>query len=45
VQKQRQLVIITQETMKAALAKLKAQAEVDDPEIEESWMAPNGVIL
>jgi hypothetical protein len=28
--------MITQETMKAVQAKLKAQAEVDDPEIEES---------
>ncbi len=43
VQKQRHPAMITQEMTKAEPAKLKAQAEVDEPRAEVSWMDPSCV--
>ena len=37
VQKQQQPTMITKDTMKAAPAMLKAQLDIDAPEMEEEW--------
>ena len=37
VQKQQQPTMITKDTMKAATAMLKAQLDIDAPEMEEEW--------